>query len=269
MDATTPTPSPHRWIQAKSMRGLLISSRRKTVLARSLFAALTGPLGPRPRYPSRCEWRILRTIRVASKRLNSTSPDKSEVTLSTIHRVKGRESPHVVVHDASEGLMPHRLSSDTEEERRVFHVAITRASESGVAISAGRAASPFIAAVRTPRPPEPEPQAPVSPITEDTGPTDTKPSPAQAQRRTPVDPPEASTLGEARLREQLKTWRSATAKDAGVPAYVMFNDATLYQIAALRPQSDDDLLSISGMGPVKLQRYGDHIRAIVNGIDES
>ena len=204
-----------------------------------------------------------------AQRLNSTRTDQSGVTLSTIHRVKGREWPHVVVHDASEGLMPHRLSSDTEEERRVFHVAITRASER-VAITAGRPASPFIAAMRTPRPPEPEPQAPVSlSAPEDTGPTDTKPSPAQAQRPTPVDPPEASTLGEARLREQLKTWRSATAKDAGVPAYVVFNDATLYQIAALRPQSDHDLLAISGIGPVKLERYGDDIFAIVGATSES
>ena len=197
-----------------------------------------------------------------AKRLNSTKTDQHGVTLSTIHRVKGREWPHVIVHDASEGLMPHRLSSDTEEERRVFHVAITRASES-LAITAGRPASPFIAAMRTPRPPEPEP--PVHAASR----TDTEPAPKQARRRTPDDAPEASTLSEARLREQLKTWRSATAKAAGVPAYVVFNDATLYQIAALRPQNDDDLLSISGIGPVKLERYGDDILAIVNRINDN
>ena len=199
-----------------------------------------------------------------AQRLNSTRPDQSAVTLSTIHRVKGREWPHVIVHDASEGLIPHRLSSDIEEERRVFHVAITRASES-VTIVAGRPESPFIAEMRTPRPPDPdpEPQAPASPS------TDTEPTPTQARRRAPADPPVASTLDEARLREQLKTWRSVTAKAAGVPAYVVFNDAALYEIASLRPQNDDDLLSISGIGPVKLERYGEDILAIVNRINDN
>jgi len=44
------------------------------------------------------------------------------VVLSTVHRVKGQEWPFVVLHDVSEGLLPHRLASDVEEERRVFHV---------------------------------------------------------------------------------------------------------------------------------------------------
>ena len=47
------------------------------------------------------------------------------VVLSTIHRVKGREWPHVVLHEASAGLLPHRLAVDVEEERRVFHVGLT------------------------------------------------------------------------------------------------------------------------------------------------
>src|SRR3546814_5350647 len=46
------------------------------------------------------------------------------VTLSTIHRVKGREWDRVVVFGATEGLMPHRLADDVEEERRILHVGI-------------------------------------------------------------------------------------------------------------------------------------------------
>ncbi|HEV8063171.1 MAG TPA: ATP-dependent helicase, partial [Acidimicrobiales bacterium] len=45
------------------------------------------------------------------------------VTLSTVHRVKGQEWPEVFVLGASDGLFPHRLASDEEEERRIFHVA--------------------------------------------------------------------------------------------------------------------------------------------------
>lgn len=56
--------------------------------------------------------------------------ERGGVTLSTVHRVKGMEWDIVIVFNANEGLMPHRLSRDSsgqiEEERRVFHVAITR-----------------------------------------------------------------------------------------------------------------------------------------------
>ena len=48
------------------------------------------------------------------------------MTLSTVHRVKGLEWDHVVVFGADRGSMPHELSDDIEEERRVFHVALTR-----------------------------------------------------------------------------------------------------------------------------------------------
>ena len=70
------------------------------------------------------------------------SPDG--VVLATIHSVKGREWPHVVVHDVSAGLVPHRLAVDLEEERRIFHVGLTRASAS-VYVVAGDPPSPFLA----------------------------------------------------------------------------------------------------------------------------
>ena len=71
------------------------------------------------------------------------------VVLSTIHRVKGREWPHVVLHEVSAGLLPHRLATDVEEERRVFHVALTRCSSS-VQVVAGDAPSPFVAELSEP-----------------------------------------------------------------------------------------------------------------------
>ena len=63
--------------------------------------------------------------------------------LATVHRVKGLEWPHVIVLSATEGLMPHRLAGDLEEERRVFHVALTRCSESVLIVSDGPK-SPFL-----------------------------------------------------------------------------------------------------------------------------
>ncbi|HRE02176.1 MAG TPA: 3'-5' exonuclease, partial [Ilumatobacteraceae bacterium] len=53
--------------------------------------------------------------------------DDAGVVLATVHRVKGQEWPTVVLHHAEVDQYPHRLAEDLEEERRVFHVAITRA----------------------------------------------------------------------------------------------------------------------------------------------
>ncbi len=76
------------------------------------------------------------------------------VRLATVHKVKGLEWPHVIVYDASEGLMPHSLAVDPEEERRVFHVAITRCSES-VTVICGEEPSPYPAETRSPAPQTP------------------------------------------------------------------------------------------------------------------
>ncbi|MCW2844189.1 MAG: ATP-dependent helicase RecQ [Nocardioides sp.] len=72
----------------------------------------------------------------------------------------------------------------------------------------------------------------------------------------PLDSP-----GEA-LFEQLRAWRGETAKAAGLPAYVIFHDATLRQIASVRPTTSDELSGISGLGAAKLEKYGDAVLAI-------
>jgi ATP-dependent DNA helicase RecQ len=61
------------------------------------------------------------------------------------------------------------------------------------------------------------------------------------------------------LFETLRTWRAAAAKEQGVPAYVVFHDATLRQIAARAPRTLTDLSEISGVGQAKLARYGQQI----------
>jgi ATP-dependent DNA helicase RecQ len=59
--------------------------------------------------------------------------------------------------------------------------------------------------------------------------------------------------------ERLREWRAAAAKEQGVPAYVIFHDATLKQIAQRLPASLADLGTISGVGQTKLERYGQQI----------
>jgi ATP-dependent DNA helicase RecQ len=59
--------------------------------------------------------------------------------------------------------------------------------------------------------------------------------------------------------EQLRTWRGATAKEQGVPAYVVFHDATLRAIAVAAPSTLAELAGISGVGESKLSKYGESI----------
>ncbi len=59
--------------------------------------------------------------------------------------------------------------------------------------------------------------------------------------------------------DRLRAWRAVTAKEAGVPAYVIFHDATLRQIAAQSPGSLNELATISGVGEAKLAKYGPQI----------
>ncbi|MBO0788733.1 MAG: HRDC domain-containing protein, partial [Actinobacteria bacterium] len=68
-----------------------------------------------------------------------------------------------------------------------------------------------------------------------------------------LDGPAAATF------ERLRAWRAATAKEQGVPAYVIFHDATLREISSARPASLAELGTVSGVGEAKLARYGQHI----------
>jgi ATP-dependent DNA helicase RecQ len=67
------------------------------------------------------------------------------------------------------------------------------------------------------------------------------------------------------LFERLRAWRSAAAKEAGLPAYVIFHDATLRQVAATAPGSLADLAAISGVGASKLDRWGPAVLEVVGG----
>ena len=54
-----------------------------------------------------------------------------------------------------------------------------------------------------------------------------------------------------------------TASTAAVPAYVVLHDVTLRELAAIRPQTLDELAGIKGFGPVKVERYGDDLLAVL------
>jgi ATP-dependent DNA helicase RecQ len=65
------------------------------------------------------------------------------------------------------------------------------------------------------------------------------------------------------LFQKLRAWRGATAKELGLPAYVIFHDATLRQIATARPGSLAGLAGISGVGESKLAKYGPGVLGVL------
>ena len=65
------------------------------------------------------------------------------------------------------------------------------------------------------------------------------------------------------LFDRLKDWRRKRAQADGVPAYVVFHDRTLAEIADRKCKDWADLAAISGVGPAKLERYADEILAVV------
>jgi ATP-dependent DNA helicase RecQ len=81
----------------------------------------------------------------------------------------------------------------------------------------------------------------------------------QGRTRTAKGPQVELPPGAAPVFERLRAWRGATAKEQGVPAYVIFHDATLREIAARMPTSRDELGTISGIGENKLAKYGDGV----------
>ncbi|WP_460942134.1 DNA helicase RecQ [Okibacterium endophyticum] len=68
---------------------------------------------------------------------------------------------------------------------------------------------------------------------------------------------------DAPLFEALRKWRAAEAKEQGVPAYIVFGDATLRAVATARPSRVDELDGISGIGEKKRQAYGEALVGVV------
>ncbi|MGO1537999.1 MAG: DNA helicase RecQ [Leucobacter sp.] len=71
------------------------------------------------------------------------------------------------------------------------------------------------------------------------------------------------TEDQSEVFEKLREWRAVEARKQGVPGYVVFSDATLAALSIHRPTSPEQLLEISGIGQVKLQRYGDAVAEVL------
>lgn len=235
------------------------------------------------------------------------------MVIATVHKVKGLEWPHVIVYDASSTVFPHRLSTDVEEERRVFHVAITRCTTSLVITADAESPSIFLneltapadlpRSIRDEEAASASSQSPVAnvPVEAEVGlrftwggydcavravdvsgalvsaggaritvpfgsrvkvngrPRSLCPQSSTKARRTPGPMSEAN----AGLYNILKAWRLEQARADKVPAYVVFTNQTLEELSSVRPCTVAELLAISGIGPAKVDRYGDQILAII------
>jgi DNA helicase-2/ATP-dependent DNA helicase PcrA len=226
-------------------------------------------------------------------RLNQLS-DPTGVTLSTVHRVKGLEWEHVIVFGVDRGAMPHHLSADVEEERRIFHVALTRGRNSVTVFADRELPSRFLTEIdgSAPRPTAaPDRDTGSRPASEiavsvgeellvsggyegkvvevlttgvlvalSTGATMAVPwgerveKSGKTGRLTPGPGP-----ADPGLLQRLREWRLDQARIQGVPAYVVFNDRTLDALASQRPTTEQALLAIPGIGPAKLESYGDEL----------
>ncbi|MFF3242614.1 DNA helicase RecQ [Streptomyces sp. NPDC002870] len=89
-----------------------------------------------------------------------------------------------------------------------------------------------------------------------------------SKKRAPVDLPEEALP----VFEALRAWRAATAKEQGVPAYVVFHDATLREIAVTSPSTLAELGTLNGVGENKLAKYGqpilDTLAEATNGLTD-
>jgi DNA helicase-2/ATP-dependent DNA helicase PcrA len=167
------------------------------------------------------------------------------VNLLTYHRAKGLEFDAVFLPRLVDGELPFRsgrAKADPEEERRLLYVGITRARRYLFLswTTEGRTRpSPFIDEMGLTRP---------------------------AGRQAQVGARAAVKVGRGGpLFDRLKEWRRKRAQADGVPAYVVFHDRTLTEIAERMPKDWADLAAISGLGPSKLERYADEVLAIVAG----
>ena len=93
----------------------------------------------------------------------------------------------------------------------------------------------------------------------------------RADRR--ASKPEPSELvaspADARLLERLRALRTSIAREEQVPAYVVFADRTLLEIAVRRPKSPYALGEIRGVGPMKIDKYGERFLELVRTSDET
>ncbi|WP_286966353.1 MULTISPECIES: ATP-dependent DNA helicase UvrD2 [Arsenicicoccus] len=217
------------------------------------------------------------------------APTVQGVTLASFHSAKGLEWDVVHLVGCSDGLLPISMAEGweaIEEERRLLYVGLTRArrelalswaASRNVGGRASRRPSRFLddAASVLGEGARSAPRKAAGATGRQRKPSIAKPAfcrtcgaelSSAAERKTGRCGDCPPTYDEATF-EALRTWRKATAAAAGVPAYVVFTDATLTAIAEQVPSDVAALATVSGVGARKLGLYGESVLAILGGAD--
>lgn len=223
-------------------------------------------------------WRFGELMTAIEQRASlQQAPTLRGVTLSTIHSAKGLEWAAVALVGAHEGMLPFALSStprELDEEKRLCYVAITRARDrlriswsrrgpggrghrepsrflAGLVVAANEPAKSGSASMRRRRGVE---QCRVC----------GKPLAGGVELKLGRHSDCPSSFDEDLLMK-LKEWRLQAARRLGVPAYVIFTDATLQTIAETLPGEAHQLREVRGVGAVKFDRHGEALLALVAG----
>jgi DNA helicase-2/ATP-dependent DNA helicase PcrA len=153
------------------------------------------------------------------------------VNLLTFHRAKGLEFEAVFLPSLREKELPCKQARSDEavaEERRLLYVGMTRAKQVLWLTWSGKP-SRFL---------------------KELGVLPARDSRSEARAWTETG-------------EKLRAWRLERSKSDGVPPYVVFHDRVLHEIAEVRPSSTGELAQIAGVGPAKLERYGEEVLALI------
>ena len=189
-------------------------------------------------------------LRTDEKKDLSVDPDVDQITLSTVHAIKGLEAEIVFVIGTNMNNYPcktkdHRyvdiLASKEEydsyeEERRLFYVACTRAKKE-LRISYVGAPSPFLA------------KNVISMATH-----------KGVENQTKVFDIKGSNTDLLEVqRSSLKRWRYLEAQERNIPPYMIFSDRALDHLLELQPLTVEELLEVSGLGKTKVKEFGQDI----------
>jgi DNA helicase-2/ATP-dependent DNA helicase PcrA len=182
------------------------------------------------------------------------------VEVATFHAAKGLEWPIVHLAGFEQGLVPisyARTRDALDEERRLVYVAITRAQRE-LRITWAKQRTFGERTVNR------EPSLYVDDIDRACGrlAEPRRSEPPKRARRDASARTKANDEADGVLRA-LKQWRADKARAAAVPAYVIFHDRTLEAVAAAKPRTHAQLLALPGVGPVKVNRYGDDLLEVV------
>ena len=183
----------------------------------------------------------------------SITSRKNDITLATIHAIKGMEAEMVFVigcnginfpckgseHPVIEMVKVEEYDKE-EEERRLFYVAMSRAKNSLYLTYSGNKPTYFIS---------------------------NSMKKMIEEKEVKVQPKEKAEISIDQSKDmitRLKDWRRKLSKEHNVPAYVIIHDRTLINIAQKIPQESAELEEIYGLGPEKIMKYGEEILKIVN-----